>query len=140
MQILYLNQIWLNIIAAFTMAKILTNVGNVEESDINVRLLTDDVSSSLKFYILFGPDMHKDYCISKLNAPEYKKLGNFLKSYVNKDMKFVESKERKLDKNDTWDDLQVVHYEFGKPGRIHGYYANGVFNVIRIDPFHKYHK
>lgn len=47
---------------------------------------------------------------------------------------------RTPDKSDTFNGQQVEHYGFSDGFRVHGIYEEQRFEIIRIDPNHKFHK
>ena len=46
---------------------------------------------------------------------------------------------RAPDKNDTYRDMQVYHYEVTRSFRIHVVCEDGIYKIIRFDPNHKVH-
>lgn len=47
---------------------------------------------------------------------------------------------RKPDKADTYNGMQVYHYEVTEVFRIHVVIESGYYKIIRLDPKHKVHK
>ena len=43
---------------------------------------------------------------------------------------------RKPDKQDMFNDMQMIHYEVSEVFRVHGVIKDGRFYVVRLDPNH----
>ncbi|QRN86047.1 hypothetical protein JR334_02090 [Clostridia bacterium] len=92
------------------------------------------------FIISFKFTLEKEYNLTNLQISQIKQFQVFLDkvsqmTWLQVDKKF----KRKPDKQDTFKDVQVIHYKVAAGFRIHGIVMNGRFKVLRLDPNHKVH-
>lgn len=94
------------------------------------------------FHIILGNDIQKKYCITKLDGDDKgkKSLINFLVKYVNNPVVDVDVNLCKTDVNDKFNGRQIQHYKVSRKFRLFGYYQEGLFHIVRIDPNHEFHK
>lgn len=103
------------------------------------KLLTDKVDSP--FELCFKYPLEKGYTFKELTKKNNKELQSFLDKVSKMTVAQVNrSFARKPDKDDTYNKLQVYHYEVTDKFRIHVVIEEGQYKVIRIDPKHNVHK
>lgn len=104
-----------------------------------MKKLTD--RTEIPFVISFKYPLEKGYTFREMTVQNNKELQAFLDKIVNLSVQQVdEIYARKPDKNDSYNDMQVYHYEVGKRFRIHVVNEEGQYRVIRLDPNHRFHK
>ena len=98
-----------------------------------------------KVIMCFGLKLENNYTFKKFKPENLKEFQKILDDSTELDIDEFENRYiRPTDKTDIFyfndNDFQIIH--FGKNGskfRIHGFYANGLFHVIRLDPNHQFH-
>lgn len=122
---------------------------NINESNNKKIKLTSDEHSNPIFKVLFAGEAENGYDFKDCNPDQWHDIGNFLDRWVGKSLKDLQSSNsaRYIDKKDkasdpyTNDIKQMIHYKVTPKSRIHGYYNNhGYFVIKRLDPDHKKHK
>jgi len=97
--------------------------------------------SESPFILSFNRKLQNQYRFPDLKQNDLKPLQNLVDEMANKSVQEIDCRfKRETDRNDDEDGEQVYHY--GKNGealRIHGVYYEDRFEVVRIDPKHKYH-
>lgn len=105
------------------MAKILTNQRDVP------------------FELCFKYPLENGYTFKELSLQNNKELQNFLDKVSRMTVQQVDQLyARKPDTNDTYQGMQVYHYEVTKKFRMHVVMEAGYYKIIRLDPNHKVHK
>lgn len=92
------------------------------------------------FILSFKYPLEKGYSFKELQVSDNKELQKFLDCISQLTVQQVDMQyARKPDKQDTYKDMQVYHYEVGKHFRIHVVNEDGQFRIIRLDPNHMKH-
>jgi hypothetical protein len=92
------------------------------------------------FLIVFKDKLQKDFNFEKLQKSHLKQFQSFLDIVSQMSFNDVEKLYgRKPDKNDTYQDRGVVHFEVSQSFRIHGIIEGEYFIALRLDPNHKVH-
>ena len=96
--------------------------------------------TDVPFILAFKYPLQKGYTFSSLSNTNVIEFQRFLDKISKMTFDQVDkSFRRPTDKNDTFNDSQVIHHEVSKSFRIHGVIENARFKVLRLDPNHKYH-
>lgn len=92
------------------------------------------------FSISFSNKLPKSFNFQAMEKKDLKQFQIFLDKVIEMNVTEVDKiYMRPSDKNDYFKDIPVIHYKITDTFRIHGIYLNGRFEVVRIDPNHKYH-
>lgn len=103
------------------------------------KILTE--KRDVPFVLCFKYPLEKSYTFKELEKQNNKELQSFLDKVSRMTVQQVdEAFGRKPDKNDTYNNMQVFHYEVTDKFRIHVINEAGRYKVIRLDPNHKVHK
>ena len=92
--------------------------------------LTQKQNREVPFELCFKYPLENGYSFKELTTENVRQFQTFL------DKAF----SRKPDTKDTYNGMQVYHYEVTKVFRIHVVNEAGYYKVIRLDPKHKVHK
>lgn len=95
------------------------------------------------FQVVLGKSLKKDYDFPGIENDKKakEKLIKFLANYLNKPINKLEKECRSKDYEKDRDEesgKQIIHYRLSHEFRLHGYYSNELFHVVRIDPNHKF--
>lgn len=100
--------------------------------------LTDKTEAP--FIISFRYPLEKGYTFKEMTLRHNKELQSFLDRVSQLSVQQVDEKyARKPDKNDSYKDMQIYHYEVSRSFRIHVVNEDGQYRIIRLDPNHKFH-
>ena len=92
------------------------------------------------FKLCFHYPLEKKYTMDKMSMMDIKAFQNFLDKISKMTVQQVDTAfSRKPDKNDTYNDLQIRHYEVTDKFRIHVVLEEGLYKILRLDPNHKVH-
>lgn len=92
------------------------------------------------FILSFKYPLEKGYTFRELQISNNKTLQKFLDCISQLTVQQVDMQyARKPDKNDTFNGMQVYHYEVGEHFRIHVVNEDGQYRIIRLDPNHQVH-
>jgi len=101
-------------------------------------LLTD--KRDVQFELSFKYPLKKGFTFKNLEKKNLIELQRFLDKIARMTVQQVDKAfARQPDKNDTFNNKQVLHYEVAKSFRIHAVFEDGRYVVIRIDPNHRVH-
>ena len=93
------------------------------------------------FVVCFSRKLENNYKLSGLKERNIKELHTFFEKAIGLPVKQVDDLFlRNPDKEDKLDSIQIQHYEVTKTFRIHGFYADEHFHLVRLDPKHDVHK
>ncbi len=93
------------------------------------------------FELVFKYPLEASYKFTDLSKQDTKKFQSFLDKVSRMTVQQVDlAFARKPDKNDTYNNERVYHYEVSDSFRIHVIIEQGRYVVIRIDPNHRVHK
>ena len=85
--------------------------------------------------------MENGYTFKELSLENVKQFQVFLNKVSHMTVTQVDKAfARKPDTNDTYNGMQVYHYEVTPVFRIHVVIESGYYKIIRLDPKHKVHK
>lgn len=102
------------------------------------RLLTN--KRDVPFVLGFRYPLEKKFTLTELEKRNNKELQGFLDKVAQMSVQQVdELYARAPDKNDTYRDMQVYHYEVTRSFRVHVVCEDGIYKIIRFDPNHKVH-
>ena len=94
-----------------------------------------------KFVLAFKDKLEGKYNFDNFSVTDIKNFQKFLDKISKMTITQVDNAFlRSPDHNDKIHDISVQHYEYTDGGRIHGYFIDKVFYVIRVDKNHRYHK
>lgn len=94
-----------------------------------------------QFILCFKYPLQKGFTFAELGVQEIRAFQGFLDKVSNMSVQQVDTTfARPPDKNDIYNGLQVYHYAISNEFRIHVVIENGRYKLIRLDPFHRYHK
>jgi len=103
--------------------------------------LTNKNNREVPFELCFKYPLEKGYTFKELSNSNIKEFQLFLNKISRMTVTQVDKEfARKPDKNDTYNGMQIYHYEVTRGFRIHVINESGFYKVIRIDPNHKVHK
>lgn len=93
------------------------------------------------FVLKFKTPLEKKYTFKEMNQQNNKEFQNFLNKISKMSVQQVDKLfGRKPDKDDIVNDKQVIHYQVTDKFRIHVIMdIDGSFEIIRLDPNHKFH-
>ena len=98
-------------------------------------------SRDIPFELCFKYPLERGYTFQELSATHNKEFQRFLDKVSRMTVSQVDQMYlRKPDKNDSFNGIQVLHYEVSKKFRIHVINEAGYFKIIRLDPNHSVHK
>ena len=93
------------------------------------------------FEICFKYPLEKGFTFQELSKQNIKEFQSFLNKVSRMTVSQVDSQfARKPDKNDSFQGMQVYHYEVSPVFRIHVVLEAGYYKIIRLDPKHKVHR
>lgn len=111
--------------------------GTDPKAEKELRTLTN--RREAPFAIAFEEKLDPRYNFFNLQVSEINSFQRFLDKVLGRPMEEVEKRLRRPDHNDKFNGKQIQHYEVTEKFRIHGYYNNAHFVVLRMDPNHKVH-
>ena len=92
------------------------------------------------FELCFKYPLEKGYTFRELSKENVKEFQTFLNKVSRMTVQQVDQLySRKPDKNDSYNGMQVYHYEVAKAFRIHVVIEAGYYKIIRLDPCHNVH-
>jgi hypothetical protein len=93
------------------------------------------------FVMCFSRQLQNDYEFSCLTLQNMREFHRFFTRTIGISVSQVDSNHlRPPDRRDLIDGHNIQHYEVTRTFRIHGYYENAFFHVIRLDPRHRVHR
>ena len=93
------------------------------------------------FEICFKYPLEKGFTFQELSKQNIKEFQSFLNKVSRMTVNQVDTQfARKPDKNDSYQGMQVYHYEVTRKFRIHVVNEAGYYKVIRLDPNHEVHQ
>ena len=117
----------------------MAKLANIGAERVKGKKLTQNVNRP--FIASFRHKLHKGFRLDDLEKKEIQMLQKFLDIASDLTVSQMDTKYRRTpDKSDIFNGQQVEHYGFSDGFRIHGIYEEQRFEIIRIDPNHKYHK
>ena len=85
--------------------------------------------------------LEKGYTLKELSKDNIKEFQAFLNKVSHMTVQQVDNLySRRPDKKDTYNGMQVYHYEVTRSFRIHVIIEAGYYKIIRLDPSHSVHK
>lgn len=103
--------------------------------------LTQRKNREVPFELCFKYSLENGYTFKELTQENVKQFQVFLNKVSRMTVTQVDKLlSRKPDKDDTFNGMQVYHYEVTEVFRIHVVIETGYYKVIRLDPRHKVHK
>lgn len=107
-------------------------------AQIKGRKLT--TKTEVPFILSFRYPLEKGYTFKELTSKNNKEFQAFLDKVSKLSVQQVDEQyARKPDKNDSYKDMQIYHYEVSQSFRIHVVNEEGQYRIIRLDPNHKFH-
>ena len=92
------------------------------------------------FELCFKYPLESGYTFKELTKDNIKEFQVFLNKVSRMTVQQVDQLySRKPDKNDTYNGMQVYHYEVTKVFRIHVVIEAGYYKIVRLDPSHSVH-
>jgi hypothetical protein len=117
----------------------LKKLTTVQQAAVEGAVLTN--VSDDAFWICISHRLQNKYEFCDLKQRGIRSFNDFVRKCAGRRITEVDKLYlRKPDKNDIYNSYQVQHYGTSDGFRIHGYFANGLFHVIRVDPNHKKHR
>lgn len=96
--------------------------------------------TEVPFILSFRYPLEKGYTFKELTSKNNKEFQAFLDKVSKLSVQQVDEQyARKPDKNDSYKDMQIYHYEVSQSFRIHVVNEDGQYRIIRLDPNHKFH-
>lgn len=96
--------------------------------------------TEVPFILSFRYPLEKGYTFKELTSKNNKEFQAFLDKVSKLSVQQVDEQyARKPDKNDSYKDMQIYHYEVSQSFRIHVVNEEGQYRIIRLDPNHKFH-
>lgn len=96
--------------------------------------------TEVPFILSFRYPLERGYTFKELTSRNNKELQAFLDKVSKLSVQQVDEQyARPPDKNDSYKDMQVYHYEVAKSFRIHVVNEDGQYRIIRLDPNHRFH-
>ena len=96
--------------------------------------------TEVPFILSFRYPLEKGYTFKELTSKNNKEFQAFLDKVSKLSVQQVDEQyARKPDKNDSYKDMQIYHYEVIQSFRIHVVNEEGQYRIIRLDPNHKFH-
>ena len=93
------------------------------------------------FELCFRYPLENGYTFKELTRENVKEFQSFLDKVAKMTVQQVDMAfSRKPDTNDSYNGMQVYHYEVTRTFRIHVVIEAGFYKVIRLDPKHIVHK
>ena len=93
------------------------------------------------FELCFRYPLENGYTFKELTPENVKQFQAFLDKVSQMTVTQVDmAYSRKPDSNDTFNGMQVYHYEVTRVFRIHVVNESGYYKIIRLDPRHKVHR
>ncbi len=103
--------------------------------------LTNKQNREVPFELCFKYPLENGYSFKELTVENIKQFQAFLNKVSKMTVTQVDQAfSRKPDSMDTYNGMQVYHYEITRAFRIHVVNESGYYKVIRLDPKHKVHK
>ena len=103
--------------------------------------LTQKQNREVPFELCFKYPLENGYTFKELTRENVKQFQTFLDKVSKMTVTQVDrSFARKPDTNDTYNSMQVYHYEVTEVFRIHVVIEAGYYKIIRLDPKHKVHR
>ena len=104
-------------------------------------VLTSAQNREVPFELCFKYPLENGYSFKELTPENVKQFQAFLNKVCNMTVTQVDKAfSRKPDSNDTYNGMQVYHYEVTRSFRIHVVNEAGYYKVIRLDPRHRFHQ
>ena len=96
--------------------------------------------TEVPFILSFRYPLERGYTFKELTSKNNKEFQAFLDKVSKLSVQQVDEQyARRPDKNDSYNDMQIYHYEVSHSFRIHVINEDGQYRVIRLDPNHKFH-
>ena len=96
--------------------------------------------TEVPFILSFRYPLERGYTFKELTSRNNKEFQAFLDKISKLSVQQVDEQyARPPDKNDSYNDRQVYHYEVAKSFRIHVVNEDGQYHIIRLDPNHRFH-
>ena len=93
------------------------------------------------FVMCFSRQLQNNYEFSCLTAQNIREFHRFFTRTIGVSVSQVDKGHLKdPDTSDRVDGHGIQHYEVTRSFRIHGYYENEFFHVVRLDPRHQVHR
>ena len=103
--------------------------------------LTQKQNREVPFELCFKYPLENGYSFKELTTENVRQFQTFLNKVSKMSVTQVDKAfSRKPDTKDTYNGMQVYHYEVTKVFRIHVVNEAGYYKVIRLEPKHKVHK
>ena len=117
----------------------MSKLADIDANKVKGKKLTANVNRP--FIASFRHKLHKGFRLDDLEKRDIQTLQKFLDIASELTVSQMDSNYRRnTDKTDLFNGQQVQHYGFGDKFRVHGIYEGQRFEIIRIDPNHKFHK
>ena len=117
----------------------MSKLADIDANKVKGKKLTANVNRP--FIASFRHKLHKGFRLDNLEKKDIQTLQKFLDMASDLTVSQMDSMyKRPPDESDIFNGQQVQHYGFGDGFRVHGIYEEQRFEIIRIDPNHKFHK
>ena len=117
----------------------MSKLADISANKVKGKKLTASVNRP--FIASFRHKLHKGFRLDNLEKKDIQTLQKFLDMASDLNDSQMDSMYRRpSDKSDIFNGQQVEHYGFSDGFRVHGIYEEQRFEIIRIDPNHKFHK
>lgn len=98
-------------------------------------------SREVPFELCFKYPLENGFTFKELTKENIREFQVFLDKVSKMTVQQVDMAfSRKPDTNDTFQGMQVFHYEVTRSFRIHVVIESGYYKIIRLDPRHKVHR